>query len=93
MNEPYKERPKGMYMKRTPHMKMKNKYMGRPKGIPRKPPYTIQSKKPTRHSERTQKSTLKCAGSMPKLNLGLSHSKLRGPKSQLFSPSSACSTS
>ena len=56
MNEPYKERPKGMYMKKTPHMKMKNKYMGRPKGIPRKPPYTIQSKKPTRHSERTQKS-------------------------------------
>jgi len=77
MNEPYKERPKAMYMKRNPHMKMKNKYMGRPKGIPRKPPNTIQSRKPTHHSERTQKSTLKCAGSMPKFNLGLPLSKLR----------------
>jgi hypothetical protein len=46
MNEPCRKRPKTLQTKKTPHMKMRSKYMERLKGIPRKPPNTIQSEKP-----------------------------------------------
>ena len=38
MNEPYRKGPKTIQIKKTPHMKMRRKYMERPKEIPRKSP-------------------------------------------------------
>ena len=41
MTEPYRKRPKTIQIKKTPHMKMRRKYMERLKEISRKPPNKI----------------------------------------------------